>query len=138
MTTDEQVHETLTERFLTAWNDRTPVAIADEPLDPPHGRWVRFSILSAPSQQESLGSPGNRRFARAGRVFMQVHQLAGQGGDGPLVALAGAARDVFEGCRFQPNDIRFAAVDIGEAVNMDGGRWRGIAVQGRYEYEDLK
>jgi hypothetical protein len=84
-----------------------------------------------------MGPVGSRRFDRSGRVFVQLFEPPGLG-VGPLSDLADQARDLFEGKRFAPHDIRFNEVDVGNEGSVENGRWWGVTVEARFEYEDIK
>lgn len=133
-----EVQETLYQRFADAWAATTPYTLENETgFDPPNAQWVKVSVKQQPGGQGSMGPPGDRRFDRVGIVFMQLREPPG-GGVGALSDLAEQAKVIYEGCRFGPHDIRFAAAQIGDESEVDEGRWWGCLVQARFDYEEIR
>jgi hypothetical protein len=137
-----EVQEALYQRFVDQWVEAaeplTPVQLENEQgFDPPNGQWVKLLVVSRPGGPGTIGRPGNRKMDRAGAVFMLLREPPG-GGVGSLSDLAERARDVYENCRFNPHDIRFAQGDIGREALVEDGRWWGVTVECRFDYEDLK
>lgn len=137
------VQEALMQRWIATWvdgaNPRTPTEFVNEdiPFDPPNGRWVRLMIAARPGGPGTIGKPGNRKMDRAGVVYIDLREPPGWG-VGDISDEAEIARDVFEGCRFAPFDIRFGTGDIGPASLLDEGRWWGVTVELRFDYEEVK
>lgn len=78
--TYENIEDKLTACFLQEWGDTTPVVLKNQKavdIEDGEEAWVRFSVLRTVSQQDSLGSNGNRRFVRMGRVYVQVFVRSG-------------------------------------------------------------
>lgn len=140
-----EVQEALYQRFVDGWTVdpladpvvyRTPFVFEDEKIDPPDGPWVRFSVKRMPGGQGTLGGPGKRKMDRVGRVFMQFFKPPG-GGVGDLSDHAEAGAKLFENCRIQnTHDIRFAEVEPGQSGQVENGRWLGLSVEGRFDYEE--
>ena len=135
-----EVQELLYQRWAARWvagdDPRTPYVFENEKFDPPDGPWVRFSVRRMPGGQGTLGPPGRRRMDRTGMVFIQLFEPPGNG-TGRISDLASEAALIFENCRIQsPHDIRFAEVEPGQAGDVERGRWWGVAVDGRFDYED--
>lgn len=84
-----------------------------------------------------MGQPGNRKMDRRGVVWMILRQPPNQA-SGDLSDRADEARDVFENCRLAPHDIRFADVQIGPMLPIDGGRFTGVTVEAPFDYEQHK
>lgn len=136
-----EVQEALYARWAEGWVDeddapRTPYAFGNEPFDPPDGPWARFSVVRQPGGSGTMGSPGNRKMDRVGRVFIQLFEPP-LNGVGNLSDLAEAAAHIFENCRILgTHDIRFAEVEPGEESLVENGRWWGVVSEGRFDYED--
>lgn len=138
-----EAQEAVYQRWAAGWKDDedadlTPFALGneDEIKDKDAGPWAVVSVRSRPSGPGTIGRPGNRKMDRAGVVFVDLRENPG-GGVGSLSDLAEKARSIFEGCRFGPHDIRFANVDIGGEGLIDNGRWWGVTVEARFDYEEL-
>lgn len=132
-----EVQEAILSWWVTRWADAAPFAFQDETLKPPNGPWARLLVDQRPGGAGTLGSPGNRKMDRRGAVFALLRQPPA-GASGALSDLAEKARDVFEGCRLAPHDIRFAAGQIGPVLDVDQGRWSGVTVEVPFDYEQLK
>lgn len=116
----------------------TPYWFEDEKAVPPEDPWVRFSVKRMPGGPGTMGSPGNRKMDRVGMVFIQLFQppLHGVGG---LSDLGERAAAIFENCRLRATrDIRFGEVEPGQSGQIEAGRWLGLSVEGRFDYEDIR
>lgn len=135
-----EVQEALYQRWQAAWVDgddpRTPYHFENDKFDPPDGQWAAVSVKARPGGPGTIGPPGRRKMDRAGVVFIDLREPP-LNGVGNLSDLAELARGVFEDCRFAPHDIRFAIVDIGIESQVENGRWWGVTVEARFDYEDL-
>lgn len=125
----------------------TPFVFEDEKFDPatvtsPAGwdpdkdAWARFSVKRMPGGAGTLGRPGNRKMDRVGFVFVQLFRPPLQG-VGYLSDLGERAAGIFENCRMPAHDIRFGQVEPGASADLEGGRWLGLSVEGRFDYEQL-
>lgn len=132
--------------LLAAWglqiladsgNPPVPFALGDETMDPPNGPWVRLTVRHGTSFQETLGTPGNRKFTRSGRVFVQGFMVPG-GDERELDLVMESARDLFEGRTVQPHDIRFNAVEVSELGVIEGGRWQAALAEAPFDYTTRK
>lgn len=135
-----EVEEAVLARWVAQWADLTPFVFQDEKLELPldhDGPWARVLVQSRPSGPGTLGSPGNRKMDRAGALFALVRQPPNRA-SGELSDLAEKARDIFENCRFGPHDLRFGAVQIGAQDAVEQGRWTGVTVEARFDYEQIK
>lgn len=137
MTVWREVQEALYGVWEAGWGNTTRWAPANESFDPMDQVHVRLRVQARPGRQETLGKPGNRKFARRGVLYAQVREPPGKG-VGSLSDLAGKAKDLFEGRRFAPHDIRFAACDIGAEGEIDGGTWWGVTAECPFDYEEIK
>jgi hypothetical protein len=133
-----EVQERLYARWQEGWANTTPYAYANEPYngDPevPH---VRFRVQQRPGGPGTLGRPGNRKMDRRGVVFAILREPPGKG-VGTLSDLAEKAKNLFEGCSFAPYNIRFQQGDVGDAIEVEGGRWWGVTVELPFDYEEIK
>lgn len=139
------VQETLYRRWSDHWVDDadpskplTPYAFGNEKLDPPDAPWANFRVIRLPGGQGTLGKPGNRKMDRVGMVLIDLREPPGDG-EGNISDLAERAAKIFENCRIlATHDIRFAEVEPGEAHHIDKGRWWGVSVEGRFDYEEIR
>lgn len=132
-----QVQETLYQRWAAEWGSTTPYALGNEVFDPPAAPWARVVAIRLPGGPGTLGRPGQKRMDRAGQLIILLREPPG-GGVGSLSDLAEQAAGIFENKRLAPHDIRFAQVEPGEAGDVENGRWYGVAVEGRFDYEQIK
>lgn len=137
-----RVQETLFARFIAAWvNDSgeplMPVQLDNETFDPPDAQWVKLVPQRRPGGAGTIGKPGNRKMDRRGSLFILLREPPGEG-VGSLSDLSERAAGIFENCRLAPDDIRFSEVEaLGDAGEIDGGRWRGVTVEARFDYEQI-
>lgn len=152
-----EVQETLYRRWRDSWAvvpgadplvPLTPYVFEDEKWEPravssPPGwdasvdPWARFSVKRMPGGPGTMGRPGNRKMDRVGMVFIQLFQPPLQG-VGRLSDLGERAAGIFENCRLlADHDIRFAEVEPGPTATLEGDRWLGLSVEGRFDYEQL-
>lgn len=146
------------EQLYRRWRDQWVVAPGGEPLTPyvfanekfdaakvtaPAGwdasvdPWARFSCRRMPGGPGTMGRPGNRKMDRVGLVFVQLFEPPLRG-VGRISDLGEKAARIFESCRLtEPHDIRFGEVEPGEAGDVERGRWWGLSVEGRFDYEQL-
>lgn len=140
-----EVQEALYQRWRDQWAEvpgadplvpLTPYCFEDEKFDPPDAEWVRFSVKRMPGGQGTLGGPGRRKMDRVGMVFVQLFKPPGNG-VGDLSDLGDRAAKLFENCRIKAtHDIRFAEVEPGQSGQVENGRWVGLSVEGRFDYEE--
>lgn len=140
-----EVQETLYQRFADHWvtpgpdpQPLTPYALANEKFDPPKAPWAMMKVIRLPGGPGTIGRPGNKRMDRVGLVLIDLREPPNNG-VGDLSDLAERAAAIFENCRIlSPYDIRFSQVEPGEESDIDKGRWWGVTVEGRFEYEERK
>lgn len=100
MTTITEAEQTVLTHWVTSWGATTAYVFEEEEL--PAGvvrgqaSWVRLVVVDRPSDQESLGPVGGRKYRRRAWVAIQIFTPSNQGVAGAL-QLADQARDVFEG-----------------------------------------
>lgn len=114
-----------------------PYALGDETMEPPDGIWVRLTVRHGPTDQETLGTCGNRNFDRAGRVFVQCFMTPG-GDERTLDVCAEAARNLFEARTIGAPAIRFNAVEVSELGVIEGGRWQAALAEAPFNYTTRK
>lgn len=141
-----EVQETLYQRWQAAWVvdpladpvvALTPFWFEDEKAEPPAGPWVRFSVKKRPGGPGTIGRKGNKKMDRRGVVFIQLFKPPGDG-VGDLSDLGERAAKIFENCRLlADHDIRFGEVEPGESGQVENGRWLGLSVEGRFDYEEI-
>jgi hypothetical protein len=149
MTTDQneqsvwrQVQEALYARFIEAWVDQDgkplmPIQLDNETFDPPDAPWVRLVPQRRPGGAGTIGKPGNRKMDRRGQLFILLREPPGNG-VGNLSDLGERACRIFEACRLKPHDIRFGEVEpLGGSGEIEGGRWRGLTIDARFDYEQI-
>ncbi len=138
-----EVQETLYARWRDQWvvapggEALTPFWFEDEKATPPEDFWVRFSVKRMPGGPGTLGRPGNRKMDRVGMVFIQLFRPPLQG-IGNMSDMGERAAGIFENCRLEPHDIRFGEVEPGQSGSVESGRWLGLSVEGRFDYEDIR
>jgi hypothetical protein len=135
------VQEALFQRFKARWvvlgQPISPIQYGNETFDPPDGRWVKLNPQRRPGSPGTIGRPGNRKMDRAGSLFILLREPAGNG-VGDLSDLAEYAAKIFEGCRLPTYDLRFNEVEpLGDAAEIEGGRWWGVTVEARFVYEQI-
>ena len=110
--TEDAAVQLIYARFRTKWED-APISLPFEgrvvfdrdPFPggkPPSGvQWARLSVRYVAGGQRTLGSIGNRRYARFAKVFVHVFTPRFQSGAGHAgLSLARKCRDIFEGTEF--------------------------------------
>lgn len=140
------VQETIYQRWAANWlNDATPTpgvltpyAFGNEKFVPPKGPWANVKVIRMPGGPGTLGRKGNRKMDRVGLLIIDLREPPGDG-VGNISDLAERAAAIFENCRLlATHDIRFAQVEPGEEGHIDKGRWWGVSVEGRFDYEDIR
>ena len=136
MTTLNQAREAIYAAFVAKW-DVGPVSgytFDNEKYDPPEGEpWVRLSVRHSDARQETLGSVGNRRFARRGTAFVQVF-VPQDTGTQKADDLTRQAMSIFEGVSLAGTTVRFLNV-IPRETGVDGS-WFGTLVRAEFEYDE--
>ena len=100
MTTLNNARESIQDKFIVDWADKTAFTFEEEELNPPNDEaWARLTVKNTESAQETLGPKKRRKYQRSGIIYIQVFTKARNGtleGD----ELSTAARDIFEGEEF--------------------------------------
>ncbi len=133
-----EVQDAILRHWEARWRDRTPGRYANEKFDPPEAPWFDLSIQRRPGGPGTIGRRGNRKMDRVGSVFVLIHTPLGQG-MGEASDLGDIAAKVFEGCRLPVHDLRFnTAEPLGDAAEIEGGRWWAVTIEARFDYEELR
>lgn len=140
-----EVQEALYRRWMTYWvkptpgiGPLTPFTLGNEKFTPFDEPWASVLIQRLPGGAGTMGRPGNRKMDRAGLVIIVLREPPGDG-VGRISDLAEQAAAIFENRRLlDTHDIRFATVEPGTAGEMDKGRWWGVSIEARFDYEDLR
>lgn len=140
MTTLAVAEETIYSTFVADWSETNdddtvvPIEYDNEKIVPPtEANWVRLTIRHNTGTQKSLGGIGNRKFLRAGIVFVQCFTPENSGATGART-LAAAARTIFEGKTLSPGSISFTDVVVRE-VGPDEG-WYQVNVEAAFDYDE--
>ena len=137
-----EVQEALYQRFVDRWVDGagealSAIQLGNETFDPPDGRWVQLLPQRRPGGPGTIGRPGNRKMDRAASLFILLREPPGDG-VGDLSDYAEKAALIYEGCRFGPHDIRCTGAEpLGDAASIEKGRWWGVTVEARFDYEQM-
>jgi len=137
MTTLAEAREAIYQRFVDVWNDETVYTFDNEDFKTPkRDPWVRLVVRHEGAFQETLGQVGNRRFARVGRVLVQVFTAEDQGTSrsDELVMLATSA---FEGVTLASSTVRFSEVSFREVGAGDDKFFQAL-VDAPFEYDETK
>lgn len=137
MSTWREVQEAIYQRWAAEWGTTTPYAFGNETFKPPQAPWAKLAVIRLPGGPGTLGPRGRKKMDRAGQVMILLREPPGDGA-GRLSDLAEQAARIFENQRLTPHDIRFAQVEPGEAGDIEAGRWWGVAVEGRFDYEETR
>lgn len=139
-----EVIEALFARWESQWvagdppEPLTPYHFANEQgFDPPSGPWARLHPVRLPGGPGTMGSPGNRKMTRVGLLVIDLREPAGKG-VGSIADLGERAAAIYENCRIlATHDIRFGEVEPRQSSGIEGGRWWGVTIEARFEYEDI-
>lgn len=143
MSDSAKAREAIYQHFALEWMDSTALTLEGEDFDPSQlaqdASWVRFSVRSLFSEQQTLGSAGNRRFRREGmavaQIFFPTNEGMENGGD-----LADKARGIFEGRTIETPEVRivFQGVQIAELGKDPNQPYNQINVEADFvHYETL-
>lgn len=132
-----EVQEALYQRWRAEWGATSPYSFENEGFDPPAALWCNFRTIRMPGGPGTIGKPGNRKMDRVGLLLI-VLKIPPGGGIGIISDRAEKAAAIFENKRLSPHDIRFAQVEPGVGSEIENGRWWGVSVEGRFDYEELK
>lgn len=139
MTTLTEAREALYKTLTDGWTT-TPIVFGNEKYTPSSSITTAFHVRAianhTDSQQDSLGSVGNRRFLRQGMFFIQILGPLNKGLK-TLDEYATTIRDLYEGkTRLAGTNIRIYGVVIEEGP-IDG-LYSSLVVNVPFEYEEIK
>lgn len=135
-TTLSEAREAIYNQFIDGWGSLTPITRDNLDFNPSGlDEWVRLSVRHTASAQETLNSPGLRRFARFGSVFVQIY-TEGNKGTSRTDDLAEAARNLFEGLSLSGTTVRFLDVVFRETGAEE--EWFQSIVEATFEYDETK
>lgn len=135
MTTLVEAKLAINDRFIAAWEGKTPYTIDNEDFTEPEGEaWVRLTVRNiGGGGQTSLGKVGNRRFDRKGiisvSVFTPIEQGTSEGDE-----LAEFAKDLFEATRFNGVTAKNGLVKEKGSDNT----WFQHIMKVEFEYYEIK
>lgn len=131
----DQAREAVQQRWVTQWASATVTTFEDEVgfKEPASAPWAELRVRNLRSDQETLGSQGNRIFRRKAVVLVTIRVPNGRGMK-TSANFGHAARNIFEGVSFSGLD--FGAVLVREAGS--DGKWNRTIVEAAFDYDDLK
>lgn len=134
MPTINEARASIYAKFIADWNGETLYALDnDEFKEPEDITWVRLTVRSRPTNQETLGIEGNRKFLRAGVVFIQIF-VPEDSGTFEADTLAEKIRVMLEGTRF--DGLWFYETQIREQGS--DGKFYSILTESLFNYEQTK
>ncbi len=100
MTSINEARQAIQKRFILEWADETPFVLFNEQFKiPDNSDWAELSVVNIVSNQETLGKSGNRKYFRAGKIFLSINVRSGTGTQ-RADFLSKKANDIFEGEKF--------------------------------------
>jgi len=135
MTTYVGATEAILAHFVDEWDDKTPFTFENEDFNPGDEAWVRVSIRTLTSGQETLGEKGNRKFGRRGAIHIQIYCPTNKG-TAEINGLVQAVQSMFEGRRIVGTTIRFLRTTPRE-LGTDGP-WLATRVETIFDYDEVK
>jgi hypothetical protein len=134
MPTINEARASIYAKFITDWNEETLYALDNDEFPEPEGiAWVRLTVRSRPTTQETLGVEGNRKFLRTGVVFIQIF-VPENSGLSEADRLAELVRNILEGTRF--SSLWFYETQIREQGS--DGKFYSILTESLFNYEQTK
>lgn len=129
------------QRWMTLWpaaSSNVPYVFDNDVRDE-SATYARVRIIDLPSEQWTLGAPGNRKFQRTGDIEVEL-KGPGNVGSKQLDQLTSAVRSVFESVRFGVTDgeqgvTTFASSSFVEAT--DGQYWI-LVITTPFEYYEVR
>lgn len=106
-------HKAVYAHFAAAWGATTVALYPNESHVQPPAPFVRVSMVENTSDQHTIGGAGNKLFERRESVYVQIF-VSSNAGEGLLLDLAQAARDIFEGASLsvEGEQLTFFQVDF--------------------------
>lgn len=138
MTTHSEAREAVYNKFSQEWGTTTPFALDNEDLDTASLQaWCRVVVRNKAAGQETLGSPGNRRFERSADAIVQIFVKGGEATD-QSSALAEQAQAIFEGVSIAGTSVSFRNVPITEVGADEANEWYQVNVTADFRYDERK
>lgn len=136
MTTYAEAIEAIADRWVAQWGSTTDFALENEKakgLADGEAPWAWVTVSGPQGGQETLGSPGNRKYRRLITVTIQVFTRVDTG-MAQSALLTEQARDIFEGERFNGLTFNDGTAD----TQKPDGRWQPVNVVILGDYEETK
>lgn len=144
--TYENIEDTVTACFLQEWSDTTPVILKNQQaieITEGNEAWVRFSVLRTASTQNSLGTYGNRRFLRMGRIYVQIFVRTGSI-TSKLNELSAKVVEIYE--RGDKTPLRILGItqqDLADGADKKAsvtgdGTWFGTLINISFAFDEVK
>ncbi len=134
-----EAEEVIAGQFATAWNvahSFVPFQLENESFDPPaDGSWLRVSIQPATRVQETMNSPGLRKFLSVGTIFVQVFTPL-DAGTKPNRLLCEAVKECLEALSLSGGELRTYA-SATRAIGPDD-KWFASNVSTTYEFNETR
>lgn len=130
-----EARENIYSSFVEQWNNFTDFTLDNEDFDPGEDAWVRITVRSRDGQQGSLGTEGNRRFDRAGVVFVQIFTPLNKG-TAEMGSITEKVLEIFEGKRIADTTICFHTARPKELGPE--GVWYNSTVEVGFTYQEIK
>lgn len=140
------IEDTVTTCFLQEWGNTTPVILKNQQavtITEETKAWVRFSVLQTASRQDSLGTSGNRRFLRMGRIYVQVFVRSGTI-TSKLNELSNKVIEIYE--RGDKSPLRILGItqqDLADGASKKAsitgdGTWFGTLINISFAFDEVK
>lgn len=139
-----EARKAIAQRWMTQWpalSTNTPFVFDEDAANESVPAYARISISFEPSEQRTLGEPGNRKFTRRGSIIVElfVEAVTG-GGTKRLDELTQYVITIFE-------EVRFGAVGSDEPITTfasepgrtsSAGQFKTISVGVDFEYVEVR
>lgn len=125
-------------QFATGWAASSysaiPYRFENESNVEGESGWLRVSVRELDSRQETMASPGDRRFRRTGVIQVQIFAPIDQGAKTSNL-WAEQVRTIFEGVSFGDGVNSYSS-----AVRFVGAdeRWHNVLSESFFEYHSIK
>lgn len=135
MTTPNEAHAAINDRFITQWADATPFTFTNEGTlaDSVDTAWVMVTVHPTKGGQHTLGKKTQRRYRRNGLIMAQVFTPVNTGSQ-QAETLAKQLGDIFEGESFDGVDCFNANM----RNNGSDGEWFQMNVDVEFSYQENK
>ena len=139
MPTQDEVRERIYQTFVDGWGAASPYTFDNEDYDPAHGvDYVRVLVRFQGRTQQTLNSPGARKYLTVGEIIVQAFQPINTGTARSTI-LAQTAANLFEGKVLGPGveDVFVydaPVVDIGP----DESGWHQVQARADFEFVEIR